>query len=209
MPKARLDDILERMHALQAELEGEIERLIAEKRQLFHFTVERGKVRFEDAMKALQKRHRVGVWAYLKSARISHVLTAPVIYGIAPAFVVLDIAVSLYQYICFPVYGIPRVRRSDYIVFDRHYLSYLNAIEKFNCLYCAYGNGLLEYLREVTARTEQYWCPIKHAMRTPDPHRLADNFVDYGDAESYRARLDELRKDLASLEKERRRADTE
>ncbi|TNF34624.1 MAG: hypothetical protein EP315_06995, partial [Gammaproteobacteria bacterium] len=71
---------------------------------------------------------------------------------------------------------------------------------KFNCVYCGYSNGLIEYIREITARTEQYWCPIKHAQRTPDPHRFSDRFVDYGDAEAYKSRLEELRKQLSELE---------
>ena len=46
---------------------------------------------------------------------------------------------------CFPIYGIPRMRRSDDLVFDREDLHYLNAIEKFNCFYCSYGNGGAAY----------------------------------------------------------------
>ena len=36
-----------------------------------------------------------------------------------------DACVSFFQWACFPVYGITKVRRSDYIVFDRHQLHYL------------------------------------------------------------------------------------
>jgi hypothetical protein len=106
--------------------------------------------------------------------------------------------VTLYQHLCFRVYGIPRVRRADYIIIDRHQLAYLNALEKLNCMYCSYGNGLVEYVREVSARTEQYWCPIKHARRSPDPHRFNHQFVDYGDVVAYQKKLDELRKNLDS-----------
>jgi len=42
----------------------------------------------------------------------------------------MDMSISLYQFICFPLYGIPKVKRQDYIVFDRQYLHYLNFIEK-------------------------------------------------------------------------------
>ncbi len=199
MDKPSIEDILNRLHALQAELEAELDRRLTEKREQFHYRLERGKVRFEESMLALQKRHRVGAWQYLREARIGHILTAPVIYAVFLPFLLLDIAVTVYQHICFRVYGIPLVRRSDYIVIDRQYLAYLNAIEKFNCMYCGYANGLIEYIREVTARTEKYWCPIKHARRTPDPHRLNDTFVDYGDAGSYKARLEELRHDWSKL----------
>ncbi len=57
-----------------------------------------------------------------------------------------DLFISVYQAVCFPVYGIPKVRRKDYIAIDRNQLRYLNALEGFNCLYCSYGNGILAYV---------------------------------------------------------------
>jgi hypothetical protein len=105
----------------------------------------------------------------------------------------IDVWVSLYQRICFPIYGIARVRRADYIAVDRWKLAYLNTIEKANCDYCGYVNGLLSYVREVSARTEQYWCPIKHARRVRGPHPRYRHFVDYGDAEGYKRELPVLR----------------
>ena len=62
------------------------------------------------------------------------------------------------------------MRRRDYFVFDRHHLAYLNAIEKLNCAYCSYANGLVAYVREIAGRTEQFWCPIKHARRAIGAH---------------------------------------
>jgi hypothetical protein len=93
------------------------------------------------------------------------VLTAPVIYAVIVPLVLLDLFVTIYQRVCFPVYGIPKVNRGDYLIFDRHHLAYLNALEKLNCAYCSYANGLIAYVREIAGRTEQYWCPIKHARR--------------------------------------------
>ena len=46
--------------------------------------------------------------------------------------VLLDLFAALYQVVCFPVYGIPRVRRAEYMAFDRGQLTYLNALEKIN-----------------------------------------------------------------------------
>jgi hypothetical protein len=34
----------------------------------------------------------------------------------------------------------------------------------------AYANGVFAYVREVGSRTEQYWCPIKHARRVLGVH---------------------------------------
>ncbi|MEY5100203.1 MAG: hypothetical protein RJA36_2922 [Pseudomonadota bacterium] len=86
----------------------------------------------------------------------------------------------------------PTGRRRDYLVFDRADLPYLNAIEKFNCLYCSYGNGVLAYAREIAARTEQYWCPIKHARRIRDAHEHYPRFFEHGDAAAFRAGLERL-----------------
>jgi hypothetical protein len=109
----------------------------------------------------------------------------------------IDLSFSMYQLLCFPIYRVARVRRSDYILIDRHHLAYLNGIEKINCAYCSYANGVLAYTREIAGRTEQYWCPIRHARRTRGPHAHYREFVEYGDAEGYHRRLPMLREELA------------
>jgi hypothetical protein len=38
---------------------------------------------------------------------------------------------------------------------------------------------------ENVARTEQYFCPIKHARKVLGTHRRYANFLDYGDADDY------------------------
>jgi hypothetical protein len=100
----------------------------------------------------------------------------------------------------FPVYGIPRVRRRDYLAFDRGQLAYLNAVEKLNCEYCAYANGILAHVREVASRTEEYWCPIKHARRVLGVHSRYGSFVDFGDGDAYRHDLERLRTEARAAE---------
>ena len=124
------------------------------------------------------------------------VVSAPVIYSLIIPMLLADGWVSAYQAICFRAYRIPRVRRSDYIVLDRRKLAYLNGIEALNCVYCGYVNGLIAYVREIGSRTEQYWCPIKHALHMTDPHLRYYEFLEYGDASGYRARLAEFRERL-------------
>ena len=199
MKTSTLDDILERLHEMQTELESEIDRVLDEKRELFRYTLHQGRVRFEQSIIALQKAQRTGIWVYLRSARLGHILSAPILYSLILPFAALDVAATIYQHICFRVYHIQRVRRSKYMIIDRQHLAYLNAIEKFNCLYCSYANGVIEYIREIAARTEQYWCPIKHASRTPDPHRLVENFTDYGDAEAFNNRFKALQRGLSEI----------
>jgi hypothetical protein len=83
--------------------------------------------------------------------------------------------------------------RWRYFAIDRHKLAYLNGIEKVSCTFCSYANGLIAYVREVAARTEQYWCPIQHARVVPAPHQRYQVFLDYGDAHGYRKDLPALR----------------
>ena len=108
----------------------------------------------------------------------------------------MDLTVTTYQNVCFRLYGISLVKRSKYVVMDRHELAYLNGIEKFNCLYRGYGNGVIFYTREIIARTEQYWCPIKHARRVVGTHRRYANFDACGDAEGDQTKRLEFRESL-------------
>ena len=132
------------------------------------------------------------LWPYLRGVPPLVLLTAPVIYACAVPFLLLDLAVTIYQAICFPVYGIPKVRRADHLVFDRGRLAYLNAIEKVACVYCSYANGLLAYVVEIAARTEQHFCPIKHARALVRPHSHYADFVPYGDPRAYRTLVDHI-----------------
>jgi len=196
MGRSVLEDLQARLSATRQEIESEFETELAEQRERFRYTLHRGKVRFERDIRELQRRYRVGLVKYIVGAPLGFILSAPLIYGLIVPLVFLDAAVTLYQHVCFRIYGIPLVRRRDHIIVDRQHLAYLNGIEKLNCVYCGYANGLIAYVREIAGRTEQYWCPIKHARRSADPHDHFEAFVDYGDAETYRANLKQIRGDL-------------
>lgn len=185
-------DILERMKALEKELETALDQT----RQNFRYKLENHKIHFERDILAQQKKFRAGLLKYILLARPRHVLTAPIIYAVAIPLLLLDLMVTLYQSICFPIYGIPKVQRRDYLIFDRHHLAYLNLLEKLNCFYCSYANGLIAYFAEVVGRTEQYWCPIKHAERLRAAHSRYRLFSEYGDAEGFRRDLEKIRKDF-------------
>ena len=191
----KISELLARIQHMEQEIELEMKRKRAELQADFEET----RVRFEHEVLEQQRRFKTGLWSYVFSANLSTALTAPIIYAVFFPMVLLDVAVTLYQTICFPVYGIARVKRSDYFVFDRSHLAYLNLLEKFNCAYCSYGNGLMAYAREVVARTEQYWCPIKHARKVMAAHPYYTGFVDFGDAESYKQELERLRTQLAEI----------
>jgi hypothetical protein len=187
---------LEDMRARMAELQERLEEDMAAARERFSYRLERGRAVFDAEVVARHRAARMRLWEYLRYTRPMVVLTAPLIYALIVPFVVLDIMVSLYQAVCFPVYGIAKVRHRDHILFDRHHLHYLNLLEKMNCVYCSYVNGLISYIREIAARTEQYWCPIKHSRRVAGLHDRHADFIDYGDAEGWQAKQDALRDDL-------------
>lgn len=189
--KQRLEDLLARIRALQEEVEAVYRQAQAE--------LEQRKAQLAGEFQRRQRAYKVGALRFLIRSRPLVLLTAPVIYlGWIP-FLLMDLFVTLYQFVCFPVYRIPRVRRRDYLIFDREMLPYLNLIERFNCLYCSYANGVAAYAREVAARTEQYWCPIKHAKRIIAAHEHYPKFVDQGDAEGYHQELERLRRELRAL----------
>jgi hypothetical protein len=185
----RIAAIVAQIHHLESELEVEF----AKRRVELAFTVKGRVVKFEERVLKRHRELKSHLSDYILGARPLLILTAPVIYSLIIPFVLLDLFVSAYQFICFPIYGIPTVRRSDYWVIDRVHLSYLNIIEKVNCAYCAYANGVIAYAREIASMTEQYWCPIKHARRVIAAHERYRNFVDYGDAENYHKALEALR----------------
>ena len=87
-------------------------------------------------------------------------------------------------------------------MFDRHRVSYLNLLEKLNCEYCANANGILSYAAEIAGRTEQHFCPIRHALRLKLAHSRYKNFFDYGDAEHYRQRIEQVRRDFNDVKNE-------
>lgn len=192
---SQIDVLMEKLKSVEAEIEAELTR----KREQLRYRFERRKIVFAEDIEQWQRAIRVRASRYFIKANPLIVITAPVIYSLIIPFVLLDVFVMAYQAVCFPVYKIPQVRRRDYLVFDRHHLAYLNIIEKVNCAYCSYGNGVIAFAREVAARTEVYWCPIKHARRVLGPHPHYIGFADFGDAEGFRAKMVAL-KDGVTLE---------
>jgi hypothetical protein len=184
-----LDELTEKLRQVQAEIEVEL----AKRREELRFHFENRRIVFEKEVLRIHREIKTRVSRYVIDANPLMILTAPVIYSLIVPVVLLDLFVMTYQAICFPVYKIPKVRRRDYLVFDRHHLAYLNAIEKINCAYCSYANGAIAFVREVASRTEVYWCPIKHARRVLGPHPHYQGFADFGDAAGFREKLAQMK----------------
>jgi hypothetical protein len=180
-------------------LEDELRTALHEQEERLLYHVNGKRIEFSGTIRETHRRLKMGLFRWVAADRPQNLLTGPFIYGLIVPLLILDASVTLYQAICFPVYGIAKPRRSHYITMDRSQLGYLNAIERFHCAFCAYANGLLAYTCEIAARTEQYFCPIKHAHRMLGSSARQDRFLAYGDATDYHQRLEQYR---VALEKD-------
>ena len=192
-----MDDQIRSLLAQIAALEDELRNALHAREERLYYHIKGKKVEFERSIRETHRKLKRGILRWIVTDRPQNILTAPVIYGMVVPMVMLDLCVTFYQWICFPVYRIARVKRGDYIVFDRNNLGYLNWFERLHCEYCAYGNGLIAYAAEIVARTEQYFCPIKHARKILGTHARYERFLPYGEAKDYHARLEAFRKALA------------
>ena len=183
--------ILEQISALEDELQKAVEE------NHLRYTIEDKRIVFEQAVKASHQRVKLGIFRWFTIVRPQNFLTAPIIYGMIIPLALFALCVTFYQLTCFPIYGIARVKRSDHIVMDHQHLAYLNIIEKVDCMYCSYAAGISGYAQEIIARTEQYFCPIKHARKILSSHSRYRRFLEYGDAENFHGKVEELRTELA------------
>ncbi|MBH2018123.1 hypothetical protein [Polaromonas sp.] len=194
-----MNERISRILAQMAELEADLRTAVQEQEGTMFFQIKGKRVEFESSVKLAHRKLKNNFFRWLVTNRPQNLITGPVIYAMIFPLMMLDLCVSFYQWSCFPIYGVAKVRRSDYIVFDRHHLGYLNFIEKFHCTYCEYGNGLMSYMAEILARTEEYFCPIKHAHKILGTHAHYNRFLDYGDAADYEAKLEEYRVALGKI----------
>lgn len=185
MADGPIDSILGRIRELQDDLDREIARRATD----FRYRLEGRRVIFEADARAAHRALRIRVLAFLRRTRPLVALTSLFIYTLIIPFALLDLFVIVFQALCFPLYGIPKVPRGDYIRMDRHQLQYLNGLQKLNCAYCGYCNGVIAWVREVAGRTEAYWCPIKHASRVKGRHDHYAHFVAFGDGAGFETGL--------------------
>ena len=194
-----MNDRISQILAQMASLENELRSAVHDQESRIFFQIKGKRVEFESSVKATHRKLKTNFFRWLVTNRPQNLITGPIIYAMIVPLMLLDLCVSFYQWTCFPIYGMTKVKRSDYLVFDRHHLGYLNFIEKFHCTYCEYGNGLMSYMAEILARTEEYFCPIKHAHKVLGTHARYNRFLDYGDAADYEARLEAYRAALGKI----------
>jgi hypothetical protein len=193
---SQLDIIMDKIKVLENELIEELQK----QQQEFFYILDKKRIYFEDSTIIQHKEQAKKILKYFADASLKNIISLPFIWLCIVPLILMDMSISLYQYTCFPLYNIPKVNRQDYIIFDHQYLNYLNFIEKINCAYCSYANGLIAYVGEIAARTEQFWCPIKHAGRIKNLHSRYQKFIDYGDAKTYQAELSNIRHNFKDLE---------
>ena len=130
---------------------------------------------------------------YLKNRYkgIKHVIVIPIISTLIIPIIIMDIWSEIYHRICFPLYKLNYLKRSNYIRIDRHKLKYLTFWQKLYCIYCGYGNGAIRYWAEMQAKTEKYWCGIKNKKQKgfiePEHHKRL-KFSEYNNEKEFRSR---------------------
>jgi hypothetical protein len=178
-------EILEKIESLNQDLRKEYDRLAMK----YGFSLSKRKVIFLEEIRRRNKSFKFPAWKYIIPTNLRHFLSIPFIYGMIVPVLFLDIVLTIYQWTAFALYRIPHVKRSDYIIYDRRFLDYLNWIQKLNCLYCSYVNGVFAYAVEIGARTERYWCPIKAASKPKFSHGWYKDFADYGSPEEWKQKF--------------------
>jgi hypothetical protein len=189
-----IKEMIEEIERLKVKLKEEI----ASKEEHLSYEIHKGRVHFSDEVLQTQREKLTHLVEFFKEAPLLHILSAPIVYMMIIPAVILDIFLYIYVLVIFPIYKFPKIKRSDYIVFDRQYLGYLNFIEKLNCLYCSYFNGLMNYTVAIAARSELYFCPIKHAKKIAYTHEHYYDFLPYADAQSYHDKLKACQKKAQS-----------
>lgn len=185
---SKIRDILEKIDKLNEALRKEQARLAKK----YGFLIREKKIIFLKKIRERNKTFRIPAWRYAIPKNIRHFLSLPFIYAMIIPAVILDIFITVYHHIAFPLYGIPKVKRGDFITYDRRFLDYLNIIQKVHCLYCSYVNGLLAYAVEIAGRTERYWCPVKASYnKNVFTHMWYKDFADYGDPEDWKNKFND------------------
>lgn len=88
--------------------------------------------------------------------------------------VLMHVLCLFYQAIAFTIYDIPKVHLRDFLILDRGKLKKLNWVQRLNCVYCAYANGVLAWLKATGNQTEAYACAIKHSVTKAGQEYQAD-----------------------------------
>ena len=185
----KIKEIVKKTKLLQSRLKKELENEKQYLMKKYWFYLKQGKIIFYTKVRKYNKKFKENLFKYIITIRFIHFLSLPFIYAMIIPSIILDIFISIFQLVAFTLYWIPKVKRWDYIIFDRKHLDYLNILQKIHCCYCSYVNWLFNYSSEIAWRTERYWCPIKHFNNRKYEHSQYWKFSDYWDPEWFKEKM--------------------
>ena len=107
-------------------LEEDLRTALHEQETRLFYQIDGKRVEFEGRIRTAHRELKRGILGWIVTDRPQNFLTGPVIYSLIVPLAFLDLCVTMFQVICFPIYRIARVRRADYIVFDHQHLDFLN-----------------------------------------------------------------------------------
>ena len=194
---SKINDILSEIDKKKQELKQEYLKI----KEKYGFIIKWHKIIFNSESKKENIRQRKPILETIFTAQIREIISIPFIYSVFFPAIFLDFILFIYQQTAFRLYRIPLVKRSNYIIYDRSELDYLNGIQKINCIYCSYVNWLFWYAVEIWGRTERYWCPIKHARKNPWWHDWEKHFADYWDAKWFKQVFTQIEDKVENLNK--------
>lgn len=114
-----MNDQISQILARMAELEDELRTAVHHQESKMCFQIKGKKIEFERSVKAAHRKLKKSFFRWLVTDRPQNLLTGPIIYAMLIPMLMFDACVTFYQWACFPIYRITKVRRSDYIVCDR------------------------------------------------------------------------------------------
>ena len=96
---SRIDDLLTRIAQLEREVEIELSRARTE----WCYRIEAGRIRFERDVRLAHDRLKQSIPAFIRESSPLNLLTAPNIYSLIAPIALLDLWISIYQALCFPI----------------------------------------------------------------------------------------------------------
>ena len=124
---SRLQELMQEIRELEERVATEISREAKE----FGYTIRNGRIAFSNELLEQHGAASKRIRHYLSECSWIALAVAPVVYSLIIPVVLFDIFIWFYQTICFPIYRLPKVRRSEYIAIDRQHLQYLNLLSGF------------------------------------------------------------------------------
>ncbi len=113
----RATQIADEIRTLEQELRQEIQRI-----RIDSFEITEKAIHFKDEVVIRHRTQALSVLTYLRRAKMKHIVCLPIIWSCLLPAIVMDALVSLYQMLCFLLFGVLKVKRSDHVVFDRRNL---------------------------------------------------------------------------------------